>query len=58
MAAVFVIVANGQSSVGTLEAIMPAIFTLGLGPNLERLLVVMLNRREIVTARYLAALAA
>lgn len=57
IAAVFVIVANWQSEVGGLESIMPAMFTLGLGLNLERLLVATLKRREDVTQQYLAALA-
>jgi hypothetical protein len=57
IAAVFVIVANWQSGVGALESIMPAIFTLGLGLNLERLIVASMKRREEVTARYLAAMA-
>jgi len=57
IAAVFVIVANWQSNVGALESIMPAIFTLGLGLNLERLIVATMRRREEVTAQYLKALA-
>jgi hypothetical protein len=56
IAAVFVIVANWQSNVGVLESIMPAIFTLGLGLNLERLIVASMKRREEVTQRYLAAM--
>jgi len=55
IAAVFVIVANWQSGVGALESIMPAVFTLGLGLNLERLIVATLKRRDEVSARYLAA---
>jgi hypothetical protein len=57
IAAVFVIVANWQSNVGALESIMPAIFTLGLGLNLERLIVASVRRRDEVTQRYLAAMA-
>lgn len=57
IAAIFVIVANWQSGVGALESVMPAIFTLGLGLNLERLIVQTLKRREEVTTQYLAALA-
>lgn len=57
IAAVFVIVANWQSNVGALESIMPAIFTLGLGLNLERLIVASMRRREEVSSRYLAAMA-
>jgi hypothetical protein len=56
LAALFVIIANWQSNVGALESIMPAIFTLGLGLNLERLIVATLKRREDVNERYLAAL--
>ncbi len=56
LAAVFVVIANWQSGVGTLESIMPAVFTLGIGLNLERLIVALLKQRENVNARYLAAL--
>lgn len=56
VAAVFVIVANWQSNVGALESIMPAIFTLGIGFHVERLIVATMRRREEVTTQYLKAL--
>lgn len=57
VAATFVIVANWQSGVGTLESIMPATFTIGIGLNLERLIVASLQRRHEVTIHYLEAMA-
>jgi hypothetical protein len=56
IAAVFVIISNWQSNVGALESIMPAIFTLGIGFHVERLIVQTMKRREEVTTRYLEAM--
>ena len=56
VAMIFVIVANWQSNIGLLEAIMPPIFTIGLGLHFEKLIVEGIRRKEDVTARYLRAL--
>lgn len=56
IAATFVFVANWQSGIGLLEALMPPVFTVGIGLHLERLIVAGLQRREEITARYLEAL--
>ena len=56
IAATFVFVANWQSGIGLLEALMPPVFTVGIGLHLERLIVAGLHRREEITRRYLEAL--
>lgn len=53
----FLLVANIQSGIGTFEAALPALFTIGTGLRLEYLLTEQLKRREDVDRRYRAALA-
>ena len=56
MAGVFVVIANLQSGIGTLESIMPPAFTIGIGFYLEKLITRRMGRVEEVDARYHKAL--
>lgn len=56
VALVFVSVANIQSEIGTLEAVLAPIFTIGIGLKLEHLIVQSITRRSEVDKRYLEAL--
>lgn len=55
VATAFVIAANAGAGMG-LESLLPPIFTIGVGLHLEGLIVRLLERREEVNSRYLAAL--
>jgi hypothetical protein len=52
----FVISANIQSGIGTLESIMPPLFTIGIGLHIERLIVQAIKRRNSVQVAYETAL--
>lgn len=56
IAAVFVFISNWQSGIGDLEALMPPVFTVGIGLRLEYLIVYSINRRDAVEAKYHHAL--
>lgn len=55
-ALLFVAVANWQSGIGTLEALLAPVFTIGIGLKLEHLLVQSIKRKAEVDAAYLQAL--
>lgn len=55
LAVVFVLVANWQSGIGTLESLLAPAFTIGIGLKLELLIVQSLNRRRDIDARYIEA---
>ena len=55
VALLFVTVANWQSGIGSLEALLAPIFTIGIGLKLELLIVLMLKRRKEVDETYLAS---
>lgn len=57
LATAFLLVANIRSGIGTFEAALPALFTIGTGLRLEYLLAEQLKRRDDIDARYRAALA-
>lgn len=56
-AVAFILVANVQSAIGTLESVLAPILTIGVGLHIEGLIVRQLERRNDVNTRYLAALA-
>lgn len=53
----FLLVANIRSGIGTFEAALPALFTIGTGLRLEYLLAEQLKRHDEIDQRYRAALA-
>jgi hypothetical protein len=55
-ALIFVAIANWQSNIGVLEALLAPIFTIGIGLKLELLIVQMIKRRNEVDKLYLEAL--
>lgn len=55
VALLFVTVANWQSGIGSLEALLAPIFTIGIGLKLELLIVQMMKRRKEVDDLYLKA---
>ncbi len=55
VALLFVTVANWQSGIGDLEALLAPIFTIGIGLKLELLIVQMVKRRKEVDDNYLKA---
>lgn len=57
LAGVFVLVANWQSGIGPLESLLAPAFTIGIGLKLEHLIVQVIQRKEEVDSRYLAAMA-
>lgn len=56
LAVVFVLVANVQSGIGTLESFLAPAFTIGIGLKLEHLLTQQVKRREEVDKAYQKAL--
>lgn len=56
VALLFVTVANWQSGIGSLEALLAPIFTIGIGLKLELLIVQMMRRRKEVDDNYLKAI--
>lgn len=56
VAAVFVFISNWQSNIGLLEALMPPVFTVGIGLRLEYLIVILLSQRAEVDRQYTAAI--
>jgi hypothetical protein len=55
-ALLFVTIANWQSGIGSLEALLAPIFTVGIGLKLELLIVQMMKRRKEVDDNYLKAM--
>lgn len=56
IAAMFVFISNWQSGIGLLEALMPPIFTVGIGLRLEYLIVYSINRQNNIDQKYHHAL--
>lgn len=56
VAMIFVIVSNISSGLSPLEAVMPPIFTIGIGFHLEKIIVEFIRRRESLTKRLTEAL--
>lgn len=57
VALTFVAIANWQSGIGSLEAVLAPIFTIGIGLKVEHLIVQALERRAVVDKDYLKAMA-